>query len=74
VDWERIASNWQHYKVMARVRWGRISADELDLIGGRREQLVAQIGEVYRISETMAHNQVQSWQGQQEPPPERAPA
>jgi uncharacterized protein YjbJ (UPF0337 family) len=75
VEWDRIEANWQHFKVIARVRWERITADELDLIGGRREQLVAQIGEVYRISATTAQMQVESWLGQQqEPPPERAPA
>ncbi len=74
MEWDRIEANWQHFKVIARVRWERITADELDLIGGRREQLVAQIGEVYRISATTAQMQVESWGQQQEPPPERAPA
>jgi uncharacterized protein YjbJ (UPF0337 family) len=75
MEWDRIQANWQHFKVIALVRWGRITADELDLIGGRREQLVAQIGEVYRISASMAQMQVESWQGQQqEPPAERTPA
>ena len=41
MEWDRIEANWQHFKVIARVRWERITADELDLIGGRREQLVA---------------------------------
>jgi len=75
MEWDRIEANWQHFKVIARVRWERITADELDLIGGRREQLVAQIGEVYRIPASTAQLQVESWQGQQqEPPPERASA
>jgi len=75
MEWDRIEANWQHFKVIARVRWERITADELDLIGGRREQLVAQIGEVYRIPASTAQLQVESWQGQQqEPPPEHASA
>ena len=68
MDWGRIEENWQHYKVIARVRWGRISADEFDLIGGRREQLLAQIEEVYRVSATMAQTQLTSWQAEQREP------
>jgi hypothetical protein len=68
MDWDRIQANWQHYKVVARVRWDRISADEFDLIAGRREALAGQIQEVYRISPEMARMQVESWQGQQQEP------
>ena len=50
MDWGRIEENWQHYKVIARVRWGRISADEFDLINGRIEVLAGQIEEVYGVS------------------------
>lgn len=68
MNWDRIQANWQHYKVIARVRWGRISADEFDLIAGRREALAGQIQEVYRVSPEMARQQVESWQGQQQEP------
>ena len=69
MNWDHIQANWQHYKVIARVRWGRISADEFDLIAGRREALAGQIQEVYRVSPEMAQQQVESWQGQQQEPP-----
>jgi len=72
MNWDRIQANWQHYKVIARVRWGRISADEFDLIAGRREALAGQIQEVYRVSPEMAHKQVESWQGQQQEPEARS--
>lgn len=72
MNWDRIQANWQHYKVIARVRWGRISADEFDLIAGRREALAGQIQEVYRVSPEMAHQQVESWQGQQQEPEARS--
>lgn len=68
MDWDRIQANWQHYKVLARVRWGRISADEFDLIAGRLEALTGQIQDVYRVSPEMARAQVESWQGQQHEP------
>jgi len=68
MEWAPIQQNWEHFKIIARVRWGRISADEFDLIGGRREQLLAQIEEVYRVSSTMAQSQLESWQAEQREP------
>ena len=68
MDWDRIQANWKHFATSARARWGRISAEEFDLIGGRRDQLAAQIHEVYGITRDMAQMQVESWQGQQREP------
>ena len=68
MEWAPIQQNWEHFKIIARVRWARISADEFDLIGGRREQLLAQIEEVYRVSTTMAQSQLESWQAEQQEP------
>src|SRR2546428_13977984 len=68
MDWERIAGNWKHYKQSVRQRWGRITEEELDLIGGRRAQLAAHIQELYGISKDAAQMQLESWQGIQTEP------
>ena len=72
MDWQRIQGNWQHYKVLARMRWPRISADEFDLIEGRLEVLAGQIQEVYGVSNDAARMQIESWQGQQRAPEQGA--
>jgi len=68
MEWERIASNWAHFKQSAKLRWARITDAELEAIGGRRTYLAAQICEVYGISENAAQMQLESWQGVQEDP------
>jgi len=68
MDWERIQGDWGHYKLRARLRWTRITAEEFDLIGGRREVLAGQIQEVYGISLGAAQMQLESWQGLQQAP------
>lgn len=68
MDWERVAKHWVYFKVRARQRWGRISPDELDVIGGRRERLTECIRELYGISQGAAEMQVESWQGRLEEP------
>ena len=65
VDWDRIAGNWQHYKRSVRLRWNRITDEELDVIGGRRDRLAGHIQELYGISREAAQMQLESWQGVQ---------
>jgi uncharacterized protein YjbJ (UPF0337 family) len=74
MEWDRIEANWQHFKVIARVRWNRISADQFDVIGGQRERLAAQITEAYGVSAAMAQMQLESWQGQQNDAPPAGPS
>ena len=68
MDWARIQAAWQHYKVLVHLRWGRISAGDLDIIAGRRELLAAHIQQTYGISKNAAQMQLESWQGQQRDP------
>ena len=68
MDWALIKADWAHYSVLARLRWGRISAADFDLIAGRRELLAAHIQQTYGISANAAQMQLESWQGQQREP------
>ena len=68
MDWSLIQADWQHYSVLARLRWGRISAADLDIIAGRRDLLAAHIQQTYGISAGAAQMQLESWQGQQRAP------
>ena len=65
MEWDRIESNWKQYMGSARLQWGRISVDELDIIAGARKTLAGQIQEVYGISRDEADKQVEAWRGQQ---------
>ena len=68
MDWALIQADWQHYSMLARQRWARISAADFDLIAGRRELLAAHIQQTYGISANAAQMQLESWQGQQRKP------
>ena len=69
MEWERVKAHWQTFGVLVRARWGRISEEQLEMIGGSREDLVRQIHAIYGISLGMAQMQVESWQGRLAQPP-----
>jgi uncharacterized protein YjbJ (UPF0337 family) len=58
MDWERVAGNWMEFKGRLRERWGELTDDEFNVIGGRREQLVGRLQQVYGISGEEAERQV----------------
>jgi uncharacterized protein YjbJ (UPF0337 family) len=43
MNWDRIEGNWKQLKGKARVQWGKLTNDQLDVIGGKREQLVGRV-------------------------------
>jgi uncharacterized protein YjbJ (UPF0337 family) len=49
-DW--VEGNWKQFKGKVRERWGRLTDDDLDVIAGRREQLVGRIQELYGTSKS----------------------
>lgn len=58
MNWDRIEGNWKQLQGKARVQWGKITDDQLDVIGGKREQLVGRVQEQYGIGRDEAEKQV----------------
>jgi uncharacterized protein YjbJ (UPF0337 family) len=44
-DW--LEGNWKQARGKVRERWGKLTDDELDVIAGRRDQLIGRIQELY---------------------------
>ena len=65
MNWERIEGNWKHFKGNAKRHWVKLSVEELDVIAGKRDQLVVKIQEVYGVSKEIAEKQLASWQSAQ---------
>jgi uncharacterized protein YjbJ (UPF0337 family) len=63
MNWDRIEGNWKQFKGQARQQWGKLTDDELDLVEGRREELVGRIQEKYGIARDEADRQVRDWEG-----------
>jgi uncharacterized protein YjbJ (UPF0337 family) len=44
-DW--LEGNWKQARGKVRERWGKLTDDELDVIAGRRDQLIGRVQELY---------------------------
>ena len=62
MNWDRVEGNWKQLKGRVKEQWGKLTDDELDIIRGRRDQLVGKIQENYGISKDVAESQVKDWE------------
>ena len=43
MNWDQIEGNWKNFKGKVREKWGQLTDDELDQVGGRKDQLVGKL-------------------------------
>jgi uncharacterized protein YjbJ (UPF0337 family) len=61
MNWDRIEGKWKQARGLAKERWGRLTNDDLDVIRGRRDQLVGKLQERYGIAKEEAEKQIDDW-------------
>jgi uncharacterized protein YjbJ (UPF0337 family) len=60
--WNRIQANWPRLCGLAERKWSRITDEELDMIDGNRDRLLATLQARYGISKAEAELEVQEWE------------
>jgi len=61
MNWDQIAGQWKQYKGKAKEKWGKLTDDEIDVIHGKRDQLIGKIQERYGIQKDQAEKDVDTW-------------
>lgn len=58
---DRLEGNWLQFKGKLKEQWGKLTDDDLDIIEGKREQLLGRIQERHSLSNEIAEVQVADW-------------
>ncbi|HLV95776.1 MAG TPA: CsbD family protein [Candidatus Acidoferrales bacterium] len=61
MNWDQVAGNWKQVKGKTREQWGKLTNDDLDVIEGRREQLIGVLQERYGWARNEAEKQADSF-------------
>jgi uncharacterized protein YjbJ (UPF0337 family) len=64
MNWDQFQGNWKQVAGKAKEQWGKLTDDDLDVIAGRRDQMVGKIQERYGIAKNEAEKQLSEWQRQ----------
>ncbi len=65
MNWDEVAGQWKQMTGKIRTKWGKLTDDDLTVIGGHKDQLVGRIQERYGIQKDEAERQVQEWHDSQ---------
>jgi uncharacterized protein YjbJ (UPF0337 family) len=58
MNWDMIEGNWKQFKGKARQQWGKLTDDDFENIGGKKDVLVGKIQEKYGKSREEAEREV----------------
>ena len=61
MNWDQLEGKWKQLTGSVRARWGKLTDDDLQMIGGHKDQLVGRIQERYGIHKEQAEQQVEDW-------------
>ena len=59
---DRVEGNWLQFKGKVKEQWGKITDDDLDVIAGKRDQMVGRMQERYGIARDEAEKQLTDWE------------
>jgi uncharacterized protein YjbJ (UPF0337 family) len=62
VNHDRIEGRWKQIKGKVKEQWGKLTDDDLDVIAGRRDQLLGRIQQRHGVARDEAHRQVRRFE------------
>ena len=60
---DRIQGRWKQLKGKLKEQWGKLTDDDLDVIAGRRDQLLGRIQQRHGLARDEADRQLREWEG-----------
>lgn len=62
MNWDRIEGSWKTAKGKLREQWGRLTDDDLDVIAGKRDQLVGTLQNRYGMTKEQVEKEVKDFE------------
>ena len=62
MNWDQIEGRWKEFKGKAKQQWGKLTDDDLDVVEGKRDELVGKVQHAYGVSREEADKQISTWE------------
>lgn len=61
MNWTQVEGRWEQLKGDVKTRWGKLTDDDLKVVGGQLDRLVGKIVERYGMEKERAHQDIEEW-------------
>jgi uncharacterized protein YjbJ (UPF0337 family) len=61
MNWEQVEGNWKDVKGKLREEWGKLTDQDLERIGGKKDQLVGALKQRYGLEQEKAKQEIDRW-------------
>jgi uncharacterized protein YjbJ (UPF0337 family) len=61
MNWDQVEGKWKQFAGRFREKWGKLTDDDLQVIGGKKDQLVGKIQERYGMAREQAQREVDDY-------------
>ncbi len=61
MNWDQIEGNWKQFTGQIKQKWAKLTDDDLQLINGKRIELLGKIQERHGITKQQAETQLDSF-------------
>jgi uncharacterized protein YjbJ (UPF0337 family) len=61
MDWNRVEGSWKQFRGRVKEKWGDLTDDDLDKVGGRRGSAGGNNQERYGIAKDQARKDIDEW-------------
>jgi len=61
MNWDRVQGNWKQFKGQVQQRWGKLTADDLNVIAGKRTELAGRLQQRYGCAKDQAEKNIDTW-------------
>ncbi|HUE00350.1 MAG TPA: CsbD family protein [Bryobacteraceae bacterium] len=61
MNWDQVEGQWKQLKGSIREKFGKLTDDDLQTIGGKKDQFVGKLQERYGISREQAQKDLDNW-------------
>ncbi len=62
MNWDIIGGQWKNMKGTLREKWGKLTDDDIDVIAGKRDQLIGRLQQRYGWQRDEAEREVSEWE------------
>ena len=62
MNWDQVEGKMKQWMGSAKERWGKLTDDELQQIGGKRDQMIGKLQEKYGWTREKAEKDFDEWQ------------